>query len=167
MSLRLVLDAILFAGILLFGIGVFWKDRRAHLARAGAWGLFGVFWFAQLPTFLDSGDPVNSLGAAAALPVFLFIAYHENLSYRWDEEYQPLRFLATGAFWAAGIYFLIDRIPALSGGLISVVAGNTTSLLNSGGTGFAVGAVNYVGNPLGWRPSHARRCAPSPAGGHA
>jgi len=78
-----------------------------------------------VPAYLNAGDPVNSLGAAAALPVFLFLAYHEDLSYRWNEEFQPLRFLATGAFWAAGIYFVVDRIPAISSGLIDVVAGSS------------------------------------------
>src|SRR3990170_4313871 len=130
MSARLALDVLLFAGLVLFGVGAYWRDRRCHLARAAAWALFGAFWFAQVPAFLNSGDPVNSLGAAVALPVFLFLAYHETLSYKWDEEYQPLRFLAVGAFWAAGIYFVVDRVPAISGGLIDLVANHTVVLRN-------------------------------------
>src|SRR5213593_360784 len=127
---RLVLDGLLFSGIILIGIGVFWRDRNAHAARATGWAMFGLFWFAQVPAFLGEGDPVNTLGAAAALPVFLFLAYHEILSYRWREDYQPLRFLAVGAFWAAGIYFVVDRVPAISGGLIRAVADQTAFLLN-------------------------------------
>ncbi|MEK6851274.1 MAG: archaeosortase A, partial [Candidatus Thermoplasmatota archaeon] len=147
MSARLALDLLLFAGLVLFGLGAYWRDRRAHHARAGAWALFGGFWFAQVPTFINQGDPVNSLGAAVALPVFLFLAYHENLSYKWDEEYQPLRFLAVGAFWAAGIYFLFDRIPALAGGLIAVVADHTVALLNLFASGYSVGPVDYATGP--------------------
>lgn len=143
----LALDAIIFGGIVLFGIGAFWKDRRCHLLRAAAWALFGVFWFVQVPNFLNQGDPVNSLGAAVALPGFLFLAYHEHLSYGWDEEYQPLRFLAVGAFWAAGIYFLVDRIPALAGGLIDVVAHHTVALLGVFASGYSVGAVDYATGP--------------------
>jgi len=150
-ELRIALDAILFAGIVLFGVGVFWRDRRAHLARGAAWALFGAFWFAQVPTYLNQGDPVNSLGAAAALPVFLFFGYHEKLSYRWKEEYQPLRFLAVGAFWAAGIYFVVDRIPAISGGLIDLVANHTAALLNGVNPGYSVGALNLQGNTGIWR----------------
>ena len=147
MSARLALDVLLFAGLVLFGVGAYWRDRRGHLARASAWALFGAFWFAQVPAFLNSGDPVNSLGAAVALPVFLFLAHHETLSYRWDEEYQPLRFLAVGAFWAAGIYFLFDRIPALAGGLIGVVADHTVALLSAFASGYSVGPVDFVTGP--------------------
>src|SRR3989304_491721 len=150
-DLRIALDAILFGGIILFGVGVFWRDRRAHLARAAAWALFGAFWFSQVPTYLNQGDPVNARGAAAALPVFLFLGYHEKLSYAWDEEYQPLRFLAVGAFWAAGIYFVVDRIPAISGGLIDLVANHTAALLNGVNPGYSVGALNLQGNTGIWR----------------
>jgi len=157
---RFALDALLFAGIVLFGVGVFWRDRRAHLARAAAWALFGAFWFAQVPTYLNEGDPVNSLGAAAALPVFLFLAYHEKLSYGWKEEYQPLRFLAAGAFWAAGIYFVVDRIPAISGGLIDLVANHTAVLLNGVNPGYSVGALNLQGNTGIWRVNAEEIYAP-------
>jgi len=162
---RFALDVLLFAGIVLFGVGVFWRDRRAHLARAAAWALFGGFWFAQVPAYLNAGDPVNSLGAAAALPVFLFLAYHEDLSYRWNEEFQPLRFLATGAFWAAGIYFVVDRIPAISSGLIDVVAGQTAFLLNGVAPGYTVGAVDFVGNDGLWRVNSEEIFAPIVRGG--
>ncbi|HKZ88688.1 MAG TPA: archaeosortase A [Thermoplasmata archaeon] len=165
MTFRLALDAILFAGIILFGVGVFWRDRRAHLARAAAWALFGGFWFAQVPAYLNAGDPVNSLGAAAALPVFLFLAYHESLSYRWNEEFQPLRFLATGAFWAAGIYFVVDRIPAISSGLIDVVANHTAFLLNGINPGYGVGALNLQGNTWVWRTNAEEIYAPITRGG--
>jgi len=29
--------------LLLFGVGAFWRDRRAHLVRAAVWALFGAF----------------------------------------------------------------------------------------------------------------------------
>lgn len=163
--MSLVLDAVLFGGIVLFGIGAFWTDRRSHLARAAAWAAFGAFWFAQVPAFLNQGDPVNSLGAGVALPIFLFLAYHENLSYRWKEEYQPLRFLAVGAFWAAGIYFLVDRIPAISGGLIEIVANHTAFLLNGVAPGYSVGAVDLVGNSGIWRANSGEIYAPVLFGG--
>jgi archaeosortase A (PGF-CTERM-specific) len=108
---------------------------------------------------------VNSLGAAAALPVFLFLAYHESLSYRWNEEFQPLRFLATGAFWAAGIYFVVDRIPAISSGLIDVVANHTAFLLNGINPGYGVGALNLQGNTWVWRTNAEEIYAPITRGG--
>ncbi|HKZ23848.1 MAG TPA: archaeosortase A [Thermoplasmata archaeon] len=163
--MTVALDLLLFAGIVLFGIGAFWKDRRVHLARAAAWALFGLFWFAQFPGYVEKGDPLNALGTAASLPAFLFLAHHERLSYRWDEEYAPLRFLAVGAFWAAGIYFVVDRIPALSGGLIELVANHTAGLLNAVDPGYAVGALNFGGNTGPWRVNEAEIYAPITNGG--
>jgi len=160
MSTRLALDALLFAGIVLFGVGVFWKDRRAHLARAAAWSLFGVFWFLQFPSYVEKDDPLNALGTAVALPIFLYLGYHEKLSYDWKEEYQPLRFLAVGAFWAAAIYFSVDRIPALSGTLIQVVTDQTAALLNSVSSGYTVGPVAYGANTGLWRVDGEELYAP-------
>jgi len=157
---RLALDALLFAGIVLFGVGVFWKDRRAHLARAAAWSLFGVFWFLQFPSYVEKDDPLNALGTAVALPIFLYLGYHEKLSYDWKEEYQPLRFLAVGAFWAAAIYFTVDRIPALSGTLIQVVTDQTAALLNSVSSGYTVGPVAYGANTGLWRVDGEELYAP-------
>ncbi|MBI4415465.1 MAG: archaeosortase A [Euryarchaeota archaeon] len=165
MDLRQALDVFLFAGILLFGVGFFWKDRRCHLARALGWAAFGLFWFLQVPTYLDEGDPVNSLGAAVALPIFLYLAHHERLSYRWDEEYQPLRFLAAGAFFAAGIYFLVDRVPAISGAYIEIVANHTVVLLNGIAPGYATGTVDYAGNTGLWRVNGNEIFVPVVAGG--
>src|SRR6266581_259195 len=151
MDARTALDALLFGGIVLFGVGFFWRDRGCHLARAAAWAAFGVFWFLQVPGFLDGADAVNALGAAAALPIFLFLAVHEKRSYDWREEYAPLRFLAGGAFFAAGIYFTVDRIPALAGALIQLVTANTVALLNAFAPGYNVGPLDLVGNTGFWR----------------
>src|SRR2546422_4234518 len=61
-------------GVLLLGIGFFWKDRRSHLARALGWSIFGVFWFLHVPDYVNQEDALNALGAAVALPIFLFVA---------------------------------------------------------------------------------------------
>ena len=164
-GMGLALDVLLFSGIVLFGVGFFWRDRRCHLARLAGWAAFGAFWFLQVPSFVDQGDPVNALGAAAALPVFLFFAYHEKFSYDWREEYQPLRFLAGGAFFAAGIYFAVDRIPPLSAGLIELVANQTAFLLNGLSPGYSVGPANLAGNAGWWRVNGEEIYAPVVAAG--
>jgi len=156
----LALDVLLFSGIVLFGVGFFWRDRRCHLARVAGWAAFGVFWFLQFPSYVEKDDPLNALGTAVALPIFLYLGYHEKLSYDWKEEYQPLRFLAVGAFWAAAIYFTVDRIPALSGGLIQIVTDHTSALLNSVSSGYTVGPVSYGANTGLWRVDDAELYAP-------
>jgi len=134
-GLGLAYDVLLTAGVVLLGVGFFWKDRRAHLSRAAGWVVFGVFWFLHVPDYANQDDPLNALGAAAALPVFLFLAHHERLSYRWREEYEPLRFAVGAAFFASAVYFVFARIPELAAVLIQVVADHTVGLLNwTGGT---------------------------------
>src|SRR6267143_550741 len=87
------------------------------------------------------------LGAAVALPVFLFVAFHERLSYRWREEYEPLRFACGAAFFASAVYFAFARIPELAAGLVQVVADETATLLTWMGYPFAAGPPTCGGVP--------------------
>jgi len=62
-GLGLAYDVLLTAGVVLLGVGFFWKDRRAHLSRAAGWVVFGVFWFLHVPDYANQDDPLNALGA--------------------------------------------------------------------------------------------------------
>jgi len=84
---------------------------------------------------------VNALGAALALPIFLFLAYHEWRSYQWDDEYAPLRFVA-GALFITGIgYFIVGNIAEVREFLIETVARQSVWLANLAGYDFGIGAV--------------------------
>ncbi len=138
---HLALEIVNFAGLLLLGIGFFWKDRRCHLVRTAGWILLGVYWISKVPGYLGEDDPFNAFGAGLALPIFLFLAFHEWRSHKWDEEYQPLRFVAGATFVAGMGYFLIDHVPVLSKILIDVVAHHSVGLTNMLGYNFTVGQV--------------------------
>ncbi|TLZ60234.1 MAG: archaeosortase A [Methanobacteriota archaeon] len=146
-ALSIAYDVLLTAGVLLLGIGFFWKDVRAHLVRAAGWSVFGVFWFLHVADYADQEDALNALGAAVALPVFLFVAFHERLSYRWREEYEPLRFACGAAFFASAVYFAFARIPELAARLVQVVADETATLLTWMGYPFAAGPPTCGGVP--------------------
>lgn len=134
-----IFDIPLFISLALLGVRTFWKDRRTHLFGTVGWILFGIFWWTQLPGYVDHSDTFNSFVALFALPVFAFLGYHEYLSYKWDDEYRPLRFVAGATFVAATIYFLVEKTPQLSGPLIKVVSDHSVALLNAFGSNYTSG----------------------------
>src|SRR2546426_606827 len=107
-ALSVAYDVFLTAGVALLGFGFFWKDRRAHLARATGWSVFGLFWFLHVPDYAIQEDALNALGAAVALPVFLFVAYHEWLSYAWRGEDEPLPVACGAAFFAVAASLMLS-----------------------------------------------------------
>jgi archaeosortase A (PGF-CTERM-specific) len=148
-----IADILLFASIVLLAIGVLWKNNRGHQVRAVGWAVFGIFWWLQIPDYLELMDVFNALAAALALPAFMFFAYHEIMSYKWREEYKPLKFLAAATFLASAIFFTVDRIPFLAGNLIKVVADHTVVLLNAFGGNYWTEGIFYPGGFSWYRMS--------------
>jgi len=129
------------AALLSMGAGFFWKDRRCHLLRALGWTMLGLFWLAKLPGYIDAGDTVNGLGSALALPIFLFLAYHEGRSYQWDDDYPPLRFVCGAVFIAGMGYAVVGNVPPLREAFIEVIARQSVWLANLPGYDFGIAAV--------------------------
>ena len=150
------LVTIYFIGLLALGIGFFWKDRLSHLVRIVGWSGLAIYWGSKAPGYFDVGDIINGLGAAMAFPIFLFLAFHEWRSYKWDEEYQPLRFV-TGATFIAGMgYFIIGQVPIFSEVLIDVVANHSVSFTNLFGYSFEAGNVALMTDGSGYFTPVAR-----------
>jgi len=150
-EIRIFSDVLLFSGLVALGIGFLWKKRRCHQFRMVGWVAFAIFWIAQAPAYVDSLDLLNALGSVGAFAAFLYFGYHEHLSYRWDDEYEPLRFVAGAAFIASTIYFVVDRIPQLSAWLIEAVTQQTAAILGFANVSYHAGSVNLVGNPPFYR----------------
>lgn len=146
-------DLLNLAGLVLLGAGFLWKDRRAHPMRMVGWLFEGVFWGLRSFHYLWIDDQFNALGAAAALPIFWYLGFHEAKSYQWDDDYPPLRFVA-GAMFIAGLgYFIIGSFPPVSEIMIRVTADQSVWLANLGGYSFAIGDVSperalLVGVPI-------------------
>jgi len=137
----LALELLNAAALIAMGIGFFWKDRRCHLLRAFAWTALGIHWVAKVPEYYAHSDAVNGLGAALALPIFLFLAYHEYRSYQWNDEYPPLRFVAGALFLAGTGYLIIGHVPIVRQLIIESVAYQSVWLANVFGYDFGVGMV--------------------------
>ena len=165
-ELRVLNDVLLFAGLVALGVGFLWNKRRCHQFRMAGWAIFAFFWLAQTPSYLLSEDALNSLGCIGAFVAFLFFAYHERLSYLWNDEYEPLRFLAGAAFIASTIYFVVDRIPQLSAWLIEAVTQQTAALLGVANASYTAGPAALMGNPPFYRVNGEEIYAPllNPAG---
>ncbi len=145
------MDIILVAGLAGLGIGFYYKDRRCHKFRLLGLAFFGVFWILQAPHFMSIGDAFNAIICILALPFYGYLGYHEYLSYKWNEENKSLKWISGASFYAGGLYFLIDKVPILSGYLIYAVAFQTVWLVNLFGLGYGVGPIEYSGNPLFYR----------------
>lgn len=151
LEFRIASDLILIAGLIGLGVGYYLKDQRRHIYRMFGLVMFGIFWVLQTPYFIALGDLFNAIVCILALPFYAFLGYHEYLSFERNEEIASLKWISGASFFAGGLYFLIDKIPILSGYLIYGVAVQTVAFINLFGYSYGVGEINYAGNPLWYR----------------
>jgi exosortase/archaeosortase family protein len=147
----IIMNIVLFGGLFTLAGGYLWKDRRAHLLRIGGVLLLAVFFTYEIFRIIDEGkDLWNVTFTSIAPPVFVFVAYQEYLSYRWDEDNPSLRWLV-GTAWIAGlIYYGFDRIPQMTAAIVYVVAAQSIWFGQMFGYGneFSVGSIHWDGEPL-------------------
>ncbi|MDI6917502.1 MAG: archaeosortase A [Thermoplasmatales archaeon] len=124
------LNIILFTGLILLGIGYFVKRKEGKIFNITGYILFGFYWVFQAPYFLKIADLVNAVFCMLALPFFLYMAYHDFVSFRKNEDIGCLRFLAGWVFFAGFVYFLIEKTSSLEYGLRYEAAYETVLLLN-------------------------------------
>ncbi len=134
----------LFLGLIVLGVGFFSKWRRNHLVMATGWIIFALYWATQ-PEFLyykEDGDIVNAIFCIVGVYFLLYIAYHEYLSYMRNEEVGSLTFLGGATFVSGFFYFLIEKLPMLSGALIKTVADQTAWVMRAMGYDVVAGAAS-------------------------
>ena len=154
LGLRIAMDVILIASMLAMVLGYYIKDKRKHTFRMGGLLLFGIFWLLSAPRFFEVGDLFNGIVVILAMPFYVFLGYNEYLSLKWGEEIPALKLIVGASFVGAGIYFLVDKVPLLSGAVIYAVAQQTVWILNSFGYEAGVGEIAYGGNPLWYRTNY-------------
>ena len=133
--------------ILFFGLGVlgygFLKTR--HRARMIGWIVFSLYWATQPGYFWSIDDIINAVFCAGGVYFLFYLAYHEYLSHIRREENVSLRFIAGTAFIAGFFYFLIEKIPELSGGLIKIVADQTAWIMRRFGYDVVAYGIHFNG----------------------
>lgn len=147
-----VLDVLIFASFGLLGVGFFWGKNERHLFRLAGFVGVGIFWGFRAWLYVVQGsDAVNIGFTGLALPFFVYLAYHEWLSFERREDVEALKW-ATGATFLAGtLYFAVDQIEVVASALIQVVAYQSLWLLNAFGygAGWFVGPMGYPEGELG------------------
>jgi archaeosortase A (PGF-CTERM-specific) len=125
----------LFLGLILLGIGFFFKVKNtASTLKIVGWGMVAFFW-ATMPSFLyfsEGGDVFNAAVCVIGVYVLIYIAYHEWLSLKRNEHVSCLNWIAGGTFLAGIIYFTIENgiVPGLKDWLIETVAAQSADLLH-------------------------------------
>jgi len=133
-EIEMPLLIILFGSLLLLGVGSIIK--KENIAVAGklkiiGWIFFAFYWSTKTNSlyFDVDGDIVNAFLCVAGIYVLFYIAYHEWLSLRKNEEIGCLNWAAGAAAIAGLIYFGVERTP-LAQWLIDIVAVQSGWLLN-------------------------------------
>lgn len=150
--MEFIFDIILWVGVSLLLIG-YLGEYKKHTFRIGGFVLLGMFWITMAPSYLSMGDYFNLMVVTGGLPVFIFFAYHEYLSKKWNEDLEEMKFLSGSVSIATLIYFGTQRIPILGGYLIKAVAEKTTWITSVLGYEFYAGTIDFGGNPLWYRTS--------------
>ncbi|MFO8051383.1 MAG: hypothetical protein R6V01_06755 [Thermoplasmatota archaeon] len=115
-------------------LGMAFKDlggRYSSLVRGAGSLLFGSFWLTQSFYFLHDAhfDIVNAMMSLLGCILFVFIAVHCYLDYKWDERTKSIGWLMRTAFLTASVYFILEHVPVTQGALIYVVSWMTYGLL--------------------------------------
>ncbi len=126
----------LFSSLALLGFGFFLKKEVANKLKIAGWMLFAFYWTTRINSlyFGEDGDFVNAFLCIAGVYVLFYLAYHEWLSLRRNENIESLNWIAGASCIAGVIYFgmentplapwLIDIVAAQSGWLLNLVVGN-------------------------------------------
>jgi archaeosortase A (PGF-CTERM-specific) len=102
------------ATLLLLGCGYFLnKDKVGKQLKVLGWMLFAFYWATQ-PAKLyitENNDVFNAALCIIGVYALSYIAYHEWLSYKRNEEISCLNWIAGAGFIAGVIYFGIEITP--------------------------------------------------------
>jgi archaeosortase A (PGF-CTERM-specific) len=142
---NIVTTPLLFIGLILLGVGYFYRGVKKHFILFFGWYVFALYWATQ-PEYLylkGDGDIVNAVFDIIGTYVLSYVAYHEYLSYSRGVGVSSLKFLAGATFFSGMLYFVFQKIDVASGWLIHVVASQTASILQMFGYSVEVGSIYY------------------------
>jgi len=129
---NIILAIPLFSSLTLLAIGCFLKKKTVkNKLKIIGWILFALYWSTKTNSlyFGVDGDFVNAFLCIVGVYVLFYIAYHEWLSLKRNENIECLNWVAGAASIAGFIYFIIEIAP-LAPWLIDIAAAQCGGILN-------------------------------------
>jgi len=135
----------MFLGLILLIIGFHWRNKSTSIKiKIAGWLTFAFFWSA-MPSFLyfsEGEDIFNAVICIIGVYVLVYIAYHEWLSLKRNEDVSCLNWIAGASGYAGLIYFglehtflgegLLRLVAEQSAGTLNLIMGNTTMIHEAG-----------------------------------
>jgi archaeosortase A (PGF-CTERM-specific) len=132
----------IFLSLILLGIGfLIKKDGIGNKIKILGWMVFAFYWSTQPATLYisEGGDVFNAVVCIIGVYVLSYIAYHEWLSLKRNENIGCLNWIAGASCIAGLVYYIIER-TALQDWMIKVTADQSAWVINAIiGDGVAVG----------------------------
>ena len=129
-------------GVLLLGTAHFRASNGGGILSVFGWPLIGMFFYLDIPHYIDIADPVLIVMSAAGLPITLLLAIWEFKMYREKIEDEAIIWTRGLVALGAGPYLLIANIPYLNVAAVWVTASSANFFLGfSGIEGYELGSV--------------------------
>ncbi|HLE96016.1 MAG TPA: archaeosortase A [Candidatus Thermoplasmatota archaeon] len=128
-ALAILVNGCLGLGLALLFAGFLHKGRASHVLRGAGWLSFGAYWPFQAGHYFEINDPVNAWFTILGPGILVYFAWHERMSWKWQEDPPALRWLAGTTFVAASVYFAFLVFPALAAAAIRLTAIQTVWML--------------------------------------
>lgn len=129
-------------GVLLLGTAHFRASNGGGILSVFGWPMIGMFFYLDIPHYIEIADPVLIVMSAAGLPITLLLAIWEFKMWRENIEDEAIIWTRGLVALGAGPYLLIANIPYLNVAAVWVTAISANFFLGfSGIEGYELGSV--------------------------
>ncbi|MED5375014.1 MAG: hypothetical protein VX892_00730, partial [Candidatus Thermoplasmatota archaeon] len=101
-------------GVILLGTAHFLASKGGGILSVFGWPIIGLFFYLDIPHYIDISDPVLIVMSAAGLPITLLLAIWEFKMYRGNIEDESIIWTRGLVALGAGPYLIIANIPYLN-----------------------------------------------------
>lgn len=138
-QMQLILGII---GVTLLGLAHFRASHGGGILSVLGWPLIGMFFYLDIPHYVDIADPVLIVMSAAGLPITFLLAIWEFKLYKKNVEDEAIIWTRGLVALGAGPYLLIANIPYLNVVAVWITAISANVFLGfSGIEGYELGPI--------------------------
>tara|TARA_Y100000589_G_scaffold307588_1_gene323410 strand:- start:102 stop:1067 length:966 start_codon:yes stop_codon:yes gene_type:complete len=138
-QLQLLLGVI---GVILLGTAHFRASNGGGILSVFGWPMIGMFFYLDIPHYIDIADPVLIVMSAAGLPITFLLAIWEFKMHKRNIEDEAIIWTRGLVALGAGPYLIIANIPYLNVAAVWVTAVSANLFLGfSGIEGYELGSV--------------------------